>query len=204
MKVVVYVEGGGRRQSTRTMDDCRRGFGQLFEKVVREGQSPKVKPCGGRESTFHDFRRDVRQGKEGFLILLVDSEGPVDTNVTSWAYLRKRDRWSKPANVRDDQAHLMVQCMESWFLADRDALSGYYNQGFLVNSLPDRANIEEILKRDVERKLDNATRPTATKGLYHKTCHGFDLLALIDPEKLRRASQRARRLFEVLEERARM
>jgi hypothetical protein len=94
--------------------------------------------------------------------------------------------------------------MESWFLADREALSGYYKQGFLVNSLPDRANIEEIPKRDVKRKLDDATRPTTTKGLYHKTRHGFDLLALIDPEKLRRASQRARRLFEVLEQRARM
>jgi hypothetical protein len=94
--------------------------------------------------------------------------------------------------------------MESWFLADREALGGYYNQGFLVNSLPDRADIENIAKRDVQQSLDHATRPTTTKGLYHKTRHGFDLLALIDPEKLRRASQRARRFFEVLEERAGM
>jgi hypothetical protein len=204
VKVVVYVEGGGRRQSKKTMDDCRRGFGQLFEKVVREGHQPKVIPCGGRGSTFHDFRRDVRQGKkEGFRILLVDSEGPVGANVTSWTYLRTRERWNKPTNVRDDQAHLMVQCMESWFLADRDALNEFYKQGFLVNSLPDCSNVEEIPKRDVEQKLNGATGPTQ-KGVYHKTRHGFDLLALIDPEELRQKSQRARRLFEVLEERARM
>jgi hypothetical protein len=203
VKVIVYVEGGGRWQSKKTMDDCRRGFGQLFEKVVREGYQPKVIPCGGRGSTFHDFRRDVRQGKEGFLILLVDSEGPVGANVTSWTYLRAQDHWNKPPNVRDDQAHLMVQCMESWFLTDRDALSEFYKQGFLVKSLPGRADVENIAKRDVEQKLGHATRPTQ-KGPYHKTGHGFDLLELIDPEKLRRASQRARRLFEVLEERARM
>ena len=201
MKVVVYVEGGGDKR--KILDDCRRGFGQLFEKVVREGQSPKVRPCGGRASTFQDFKRDLQQQEEGFLILLVDSEGPVGANVKAWAHLRGRDGWKKPPTAHDDQAHLMVQCMESWFLADRDALSGCYKQGFLVNSLPGRADIANIAKRDVEQALDHATRPTQ-KGPYHKTGHGFDLLALIDPEKLRRASQRARRLFEVLEERARM
>jgi uncharacterized membrane-anchored protein YjiN (DUF445 family) len=89
--------------------------------------------------------------------------------------------------------------MESWFLADHEALSRYYERGFLINSLPGRANIEEILKRDVERALDHATQPTL-KGRYHKTRHGFDLLALIDPRKLREASGHARRLFEVLSE----
>jgi hypothetical protein len=201
VKVVVYVEGGGDKR--KTLDDCRRGFGQLFEKVVREGQLPKVRACGGRASTFQDFKRGVQQQEEGFLILVVDSEGPVGANVKAWAHLRRRDGWKKPPTAHDDQAHLMVQCMESWFLADRDAPRGYYNQGFLVNSLPGRANIEEIPKRDVQQKLDHATRPTQ-KGPYYKTGHGFDLLALIDPEKLRPASQRARRLFEVLDERARM
>lgn len=201
MKVVVYVEGGGHQR--KTLDDCRRGFGQLFEKVVGEGQPPKVRACGGRAETFHDFQRDVRQAKEGFLILLVDSEAPVGANVTPWNHVRTQDSWKKPKNVHEDQAHLMVQCMESWFLADRDALSEYYKQGFLVNSLPGRANIEEIPKRDVEQRLERATRATQA-GLYHKTRHGFDLLALIDPEKLRQKSPRARRFFEVLEERARL
>lgn len=201
MKVVVYVEGGGHQR--KTLDDCRRGFGQLFEKVVREGQSPKVRACGGRGDTFHDFQRDVRQGKEGFLIILVDSEEPVGANVTPWNHVRTQDGWKKPKNVREDQAHLMVQCMESWLLADRDALSEYYNQGFFVNSLPGRTNIEEIPKRDVAQALDHATRPTQ-KGVYHKTRHGFELLANIDPAKVRAASGYARRFFEVLEERAGM
>jgi len=97
----------------------------------------------------------------------------------------------------------MVQCMESWFLADRDALSEYYKQGFLVKSLPGRPNIEDIPKRNVEQALDHATHHTG-KGVYHKTRHGFGLLALIDPDKLRKKSPHARRFFEVLEQRARL
>lgn len=202
MKVAVYVEGGGGQK--KTLDDCRRGFGQLFEKIVRTGHQPKVVACGGRQSAFDEFTRDVESCKEGFLILLVDSEGPVAPEVNSWTHLSTSDRWEKPELVNDDQAHLMVQCMESWFLADPEALRTYYKQGFLIRSLSRRRNVEEILKRDVARALEHATRPTKTKGIYHKTRHGFDLLALIDPTRLREGSARAQRLFAVLEQRARM
>src|SRR5208337_3424902 len=125
VKILVCVEGGG---DTKTQDDCRRGFGQLFEKVVPKGHQPRVVACGDRASAFRDFQRYLRRRKEGFLILLVDSEGPVAANTKAWAHLRGRDGWKKPPTAHDDQAHLMVQCMESWFLADRDALSGYYKQ----------------------------------------------------------------------------
>ena len=197
MKSMVYVEGGG--QQRKTLDDCRRGFGQLFEKVLPTGHRPRVIACGDRDSAFRDFRRDLGQGQEAFHILLVDSEGPVNAQLTSWAHLRNQDGWEKPKTAREDQAHLMVQCMESWFLADRQALTGFYGKGFLATSLPRQENVEKILKRDVERALCQATQGTQKRS-YHKTRHGFDLLAKINPEKLRGASKRARRLFEVLEE----
>ncbi len=203
MKVRVYVEGGGKQR--KTLDDCRRGFGQLFHKIVQDGHQPKVIACGGRDSTFGDFQRDLRNGRVEFLILLVDSEESVSKGVTSWDHLRARqdDQWECPPETTDDQAHLMVQCMESWFLADRDTLRQYYGKEFLMNSLPGQPNVEEISKRDVERALQHASQRTQ-KGPYHKTGHGFALLAEIDPTELRKASPRARRLFEVLEARARM
>jgi hypothetical protein len=145
VKVMVYVEGGGDKR--KTLDDCRRGFGQLFEKIVRTGHPPKVVACGGRESAFDEFKCNVESGEDGFLILQVDSEGAVDPDVNSWAHLRANDRWEKPKAVNDDQAHLMVQCMESWFLADPEALRTYYKQGFLIRSLPRRRNVEEIRSR---------------------------------------------------------
>jgi len=201
VKVVVYVEGGGRR-NRKTLDDCRRGFGELFEKVVTDGDSPKVIACADRRSTFLDFRAGIEDGRDGFLILLVDSEDPVGPGVTSWAHLNHRDNWRRPAGTRDDQAHLMVQCMESWFLADRGALANYYGQGFLINSLPRHTNIEQVARRRVERTLRHATARTQ-KGPYHKTRHGFELLTLIDPALVRQASGHAQSLFESLVAKAR-
>jgi hypothetical protein len=43
-----------------------------------------------------------------------------------------------------------------------------------------------------------ATQHTKTKGAYHKTRHGFALLALIDPAKLRQRSLHAARFFDSL------
>ena len=102
--------------------------------------------CGSRSQTFKDFRTAVRQQTGDFVILLVDSEGPVEAP-SAWAHLHARDGWQRPAVTIEDQAHLMVQCMEAWFLADREALIEFYGQGFLAGSLPGQPNIEQIPKR---------------------------------------------------------
>jgi hypothetical protein len=87
--------------------------------------------------------------------------------------------------------------MEAWFLADREALTEFYGQGFLAGSLPGQPNIEQIPKRSLLPVLKHASKQT-TKGSYHKTRHGFALLALINPQSLRNASPHAGRLFDVL------
>ncbi len=93
----------------------------------------------------------------------------------------------------------MVQAMESWFLADREALAEFYSDGFLANSLPGSpTNVEAVLKDDLEPKLKHASKPTKTKGEYHKVKHGFALLALIDPIKVGNASPHARLFNEFL------
>ena len=46
----------------------------------------------------------------------------------------------------------MVQCMEAWFLADKDSLAAYYGNNFKQNALPARPDIENIAKDDhIER-----------------------------------------------------
>lgn len=196
MSVRVYVEGGGNYKHTDTSTACRSGFVQLFERLGLPQRRLSVVACGSRSETFKDFRQRVRQQTEEFVILLVDSEGPVGA-AGSWAYLRNRDNWRRPTRSTEDQAHLMVQCMEAWFLADRQALGSFYEQGFLSGSLPGHANIEEVPKDELVRRLEHASRNTQ-KGRYHKTRHGFALLALIDPQRVRAASRRAGTLFDVL------
>jgi hypothetical protein len=189
----IYVEGGFEG-STKT--NCRKAFSTFLAKVVRPG-SFKVIASGSRAQAFQDFCSALRQHPADYNVLLVDSETAVTTR--SWQHLRERegDNWPRPHGADDDQVHLMVQVMEAWFLADPDALSTYYKQGFLRNSLPRRKNIEMIDKKAVFESLSHASKDTQ-KGTYHKTRHGFDLLELIDPGLVQAASSHAADLFAVL------
>jgi len=92
--------------------------------------------------------------------------------------------------------------MEAWFLADKDALAEYFKSGFNPNALPGQTNVEEISKTDLESGLRNATRRCSSKGQYHKGHHSFALLGQIDPTKVMDASPYAKRLVEVLHDRA--
>jgi hypothetical protein len=93
----------------------------------------------------------------------------------------------------------MVQAMEAWFIADPDALSKFYGQGFQTNSIPRTSNIERIAKDNLEPSLKAATRRT-TKGEYQKIQHSSELLQKIDVEKVRLASKHCDRLFTTIEE----
>jgi hypothetical protein len=127
------------------------------------------------------------------ILLLVDAESAVADGQTPWNHLQKRDKWVKPRDADEDSVHMMVQCMESWFLADKDYLRKFYGQEFKANALPSRKEIELISKKDVSAGLEKATKHTQ-KGAYHKTRHGFDILAGIDPQKVEAVSPFASRL----------
>lgn len=189
MTVTVYVEGGGNNKDTTTR--CRAGFSEYCKNVAPLNPRPRIVACGGRRQAFERFKTEVLRSKEGDLcVLLVDSEGPVGTTMTPKAHLEARDGSRLPVS-ETHKVFLMVQAMEAWFLADRDALAAYYGTGFRRQSLPgDERHIEEIPKNDLEPCLVNATRDTQ-KGRYHKSRHGFALLALINPGKVQAGSPHA-------------
>jgi hypothetical protein len=195
VSVRIYVEGGGEQGSTKS--DCRQAFRSFFGKLIPM-RSFSVIASGSRIDAFHNFCAALERHPDDYIVLLVDSEEAVTS--PPWRHLKNRqgDKWTCPASASDDQAHLMVQAMESWFLADRSVLTDYYGQGFLAGSLPGQTNIELISKRDVFRALQHASKKTQ-KGAYHKTNHGFDLLERIDPNRVRAASAHANRLLAVLE-----
>lgn len=195
VRIKVYVEGGGDANIMRTK--CRKGFAELFRRAGLAGRMPRIVACGSRNQAYDDFCTAVRVGQEEIPILLVDSEGPLAPNTPPWQFLTSRDGWPCPGDVTQEQAQLMVQCMETWFLADRDALATFYGEGFTAGALPKRLDIENISKKDVFDGLSNATRHTQSKGEYKKK-HSFDLLSMIDPDKLRKASPYAERLISAL------
>jgi Domain of unknown function (DUF4276) len=197
-KVKVYVEGGGDREDLRTA--CRRGFTEFFKKAGLESQLPQIIACGGRTRAYDHFQTAVQQNDPRvFPLLLADSEGPV--NDPPWRHLKLRvdDNWDRPEGARDDQVHLMVQCMESWLLADRECLAEYFGQGFSEKSLPAKQrDIEAIGKGEILASLAEATRKCKTKAPYKKGKHSFVLLARIDPGKVLEKSPHAKRLLDAL------
>jgi uncharacterized protein DUF4276 len=193
--VRIYVEGGGEGGAATAR--CREAFAELLGKIVPKGQRPKVLPCGSRQETFADYLWAVRKYKGDLVLLLVDSEGPVAEGIGPWAHLKRHDNWEPPAGATDEHAHLMVQCMEAWFLMDREALQAYYGQGFRPGALPRQVAVEQIARDRILKSLQQAARATQKKE-YHKTRHGFELLKRIDPAKVQTASPHFRRLCEVL------
>lgn len=180
MKVTIYVEGGGDQD--RTLTECRKAFHSLLDHIRAEGQKPKIVACGGRGEAFANFCRAVNHNEGDFPMLLIDAEDPV-MQPDPWAHLSATVQWQKPRNATAEQAHLMVQCMESWFLADVGCLEDYFGRGFSKNALPANPNIEAIPKRDILNGIESAARRTS-KQRYRKMRDGFSILARLDFDKV--------------------
>jgi hypothetical protein len=196
--VKLFVEGGGNHKTLRT--ECRKSFTIFLTKVGLSGKMPRVVASGPRSKAYDDFCAAVKNQEPA--MMLVDSE--VVAEVTSyhpWSILSKNttDQWEKPEGSLDKHCHLMVVCMESWFLADLDTLSNFYGSNFNKNELIKKTNhIENTPKELLFNLLENATKNCKTKSKYIKNEHSFKLLALLNPKKVEAASGWAKRLFDEL------
>lgn len=150
MSTVVYVEGGGDAKSTRLR--CQEGFRGLIDKLLPGGRRPRIVACGTRRAAFDRFVDGLRQHGDDACLLLVDSEGPLPDGLSPWERLARSDAWQRPTSVGDEHVHLMVQCMEAWLIADDAALARFYGQGFKIDSLPRRTNVEHVRKEDVSAR----------------------------------------------------
>jgi hypothetical protein len=193
------VEGGG--DHNKALDtECRRGFREFFRKAGMDRRMPRIVSCGGRSGAYKSFRTSHENAAaDDFPILLVDSEAQVSGGDV-WEHVRTRDGWQRPDGATPDQLHLMVQAMEAWFHADKEKVEEYYGRGFRPGALSQRPEIDNIPKADLFAGLKAATRACPTKGEYSKGGHSFEILALIDPAKVRDSSPvHAGRLLHVLD-----
>ena len=201
--VKLFVEGGGDGKVLRT--ECRQAISEFLKKAGLAGCLPRMVASGSRGQAYDDFCTAVRSGEPA--LLLVDSEGPVPPECQSgepqtwkpWVHLSQRagDGWTMPVGATDRQCHLMVECMESWFLADRAALVTFFDPGFRPTALPAATRaIESIEKVQLFDALRVATIHCKTKSQYGKGEHSFKLLASIDPLKVVAASPWAKRFVD--------
>ena len=191
--VAIYMEGGGDGNATKAA--LRQGMDTLLQPLKAAARAKalhwKLVPCGGRDEAFRRFQDAADNRGDAIVVLLVDAEGPVGGAPHS--HLESRDGWGMDF-ADEDTIHLMAQVMETWIVADPDALSTYYGRNFNGNVLPRATNLEEVAKADVERVLNQATERT-TKGRYHKIRHASALLQQIDVEKVKARCPHCARLF---------
>ena len=194
MTAKLYIEGGGDAKSLKAR--FREGWNRFFQ-MAGVAKRVKIVRGGGRKQTFDRFVTAVSEPSPSDLpILLVDSESAVQPEHSVWKHLRTRDNWPRPQNASDDQAFLMVQFMETWFLADREALQRYFGARFRKKELKEWPQLEAVAKATVLTALDRATAQCSKR--YEKGKVSFELLAKIDPGRVAEACPHAKDLIERL------
>ena len=190
----IYIEGGGKGRALETWF-CR-GWNEFFAKAG-VGACTKIVRCGGRQQAFDKFRVAVSGQRAGTIpLLLVDSEGAVAAEQSVWQHLEGRDSWKQPEGADEDQAFLMVQVMETWFLADKETLQKFFGQGFRDNAIRQWPNLEDVGKPTVLDALEHATAQCRKR--YSKGKVSFELLARINPGRVEAVCPHAKELLQRL------
>ncbi len=181
--VKLYVEGGGNSRAEQI--ECRRAFSELVRKAGLAGRMPRIVACGSRTEVFKQFKlalaQGLAQGAETALFL-VDSEEPV-RQASAWAHLAHTpDALTKPPRAHENHAQLMVTCMETWLMADQEALARYFGTGFNARALIAQHDLENRPRKDVIDALKRATQNCNRS--YKKGDVAFGALAEVDPAVL--------------------
>ncbi len=192
-KRIVYVGGAGRGDRKDTRLRCREGFAKLFAKCGFERQ-PTFVPSGGRDDVFRKYRYMHRNASaDDVVMMLIDSESPVDDIEKTWQHLQQQDGWHKPTGTHDEQVLFMTTCMETWIVADREALKTHFGRHFNENRLPALNNLENRIPRYVFQALRRATN-----NRYEKDEKSFAVLGKLNPDTLEQhlpSFKRARRVL---------
>lgn len=196
VSVRIYIEGGGDSKDLQSR--CREGFRKLIERTGFEGRMPSTVACGGRNNAYDMFKIALRSADVNeFPMLLVDSEEPVTT--APWDHLKSRDGWDRPAVAEDDQAQMMVTCMETWIMADRGALRKVFGAHLRESALFPVEGLERRSRQDLLAALKNATEECGRGKGYDKGRRSFQILAELDPETLKENLSYFRRFSETLD-----
>ena len=196
MSALIYIEGGG--DNNRNLERLfRRSWQMFFLAAGLQKRMPRVVRGGPRIRTFDLFVTAIENPHPAHVpFLLVDSEEPVQAGHSVWKHLQARDKWKQPGGAGEDQAFLMVQLMETWFMADRAALKEYFGQQFRENVFKRWPQLEDVPKATVLDALKKAT--TNCSSPYTKGKVSFELLEKINPTLVEDACPHAKALLERL------
>jgi hypothetical protein len=198
VKIKLYIEGGGDSHLQDT--EFRAAWAAFFEKVGLKAlrKMPATFRGSTRNMTFDAYCTAVKNRRQDELpLLLVDSEDLVTTGPSVWKHLKARDGWNKPAGAGNQDAFLMITCMETWFVADRAALHQFFRGCWRNQALPQWPQLEAVEKTKVFKALAQATASCRTRK-YSKGNVSFAVLQSIDPAEVEKACPAAKALLDRL------
>lgn len=194
--IKIYIEGGGEGKDLDIR--FREAWTKFFKAAGLSGRMPRPVRGKGRAHTFDLFRTAVQNNGPGEVpLLLLDSEDAVAPNHNVWQHLKNRDGWDKPGKATEDHAYLMVQVMETWLIADPNALSNYFGHKFKASKIPAWFDLETQPKAAVLEVLEKSTAE-CDKKQYEKGKISFELLSMINPQLVADKCPRAKRLLTFL------
>lgn len=186
MNAFVYVEGGpSGADSKEGTIRCREGFHKLLDRSGFMGRRPRLVPLGGRGAVYDRFVTEHSAKVGSYVAMWIDSEEPMADIEATWNHLenvKTVDRWIRPPGADDDQILFMTTCMETWIVADRDALKGHYGNELQDSALPPLVGLELRSRHDVQKQLIHATRNCS--NAYSKGKRSFEILAKLTPDTL--------------------
>ena len=196
VSTIVYMEGGGDSKDGKIR--CREGFRNLLEKCGLIGRMPTLVACGSRDSAYDRFKIAYTNASgTDYVVLMIDSEGPLSDIDKTWVHLGQRDGWQRPQGAQDDQVMFMTTCMETWIVADRHALGDHFGQHLQASALPSLDKLEGRSRSDVQSALAHATRNCPSP--YVKGPKSFQVLSHLNPDTIGPhlpSFRRARRILE--------
>lgn len=181
VSVTIYVEGGGDSKVLRSR--CREGFSKLIKRMGFDERMPKVVACGGRKKAYDMFDTAMTSASnDEFPMLLVDSEDPV--TLSPWEHLKLRDKWDRPFDAKDEQAQMMATCMETWIMADHEALRNYFGSHLRENALILLGGLECRSRHELLEALKSSTNDCGRNKGYEKGERSFQILAKLNTKLL--------------------
>lgn len=198
VRVKLYIEGGGDSALQDTL--FRAGWAAFFEnaELGELRKMPRIFRGGGREQTFDAYKRAVQTKRPNELpLLLVDSEDLVKEGRSAWEHLSAREGWQLPEDAGVSDVFLMIACMETWFVADREAMRKYFHNCWRASAVPQWTNLEAIERVRIFEALSKATANCGDRR-YTKGRLSFEVLKFIDPNVVQQHCPSARRLIERL------
>jgi hypothetical protein len=179
----IYFEGD---------EGLKPGFDRFLKDIKQAARSRRweFEAIATNGTPAKDYLSALKAHRTAWNVLLLDSDGALVRSLAS-LLRRKGLQGCDPNSI-----FWMVEIMESWFLADTDALQRHYKGGFKTKVVKGNPEVEKIPKADVLSRLENATRRTIA-GKYQKN-HAFKLLGLIDPARVRAAAPNCDRMFTTI------